>query len=530
MTKDTFTIENGVPLPDMGPSGLGRGHRSDLQKLSDPDKIRIVSRSFRDFILSTFPATQEDTSLLKGVGFLLFPTHVDSKWGSPIACCRTVAGFEGRDYKCAQNNYRDIARYFDRLKTHVLPDLTLTSYVAGEECRRIKSTGFTSSVEDALRAELRTPRSQILDPVFLVDGRTANRLNTSRIADLSRRAAEKTYPLAASDEIREVLQYLNNLPQNGFTKTLVHMSRAYDMASDFPDQPEPDPCHWNSHSGPSSLSASMSPREVAYRTLREIEENPKPLYEPGVRTARITPTGLNLTNIDSRIRRELTSKWVEYDLKSAQLAINCKDWGVPGVCAFLESGGDVWRDIASHAFPDLPFDADFKGVIKEAVYSISYGKSKPKVKAALTCHLGEYLRRSGRESDRMKNSEVSRTFTSHWIVRALLDAREGRVAQIEQEGGTYDDFGNWIALTEDVDVKSVLAQRAQSIEMAMVLPVYRLAKTTKDFTVILHQHDGFNVDFHAATRKERWVKRIEQVVAEEAVRRGIPTRLEVKTG
>ena len=76
----------------------------------------------------------------------------------------------------------------------------------------------------------------------------------------------------------------------------------------------------------------------------------------------------------------------------------------------------------------------------------------------------------------------------------------------------------------------MLAQISQSVEMKLLLPVIDLAMTTKDFRVMLWQHDGFSVSFHSKGRKERWIRRIKQVVQEEADLRGIPTGLDIKNG
>lgn len=529
MIQSDFEIENDVPLPDLGPSGLGQGFRSDLQKLSSPHKSRIVSRQFRDFLLNTFPTLQEDPSLLKGVEYLLFPAKVDPDWDSPIVCCRTVAGFEGKEYKCARNNYGDIKRYLIRLKETVLPGLECIRYNAEKrECGRIKSTGFPFDVEQALSKEVRTPLFRISDPVYLFDGRKANKENRRKMAKLFARDVDGDQRKPASDEVGEALQYLNKRPSNGFPHSPALFEEAYAIADTLPDRAEPTVCNHKGSSTRVNLSSAMSPREVAYRTLRAIEENPKPIYQPGERTARITAVGLNLTNVHSKIRRVLTRGLVEYDLKSAQLAINCADWGVPEVCAFLESGGNVWGTIMGEVFPELPPTDDLKTIVKEAVYSICFGKLEKDVRRTMSCHLNRYLPQYGIALNEA-TPELSRRFTSYWIVRAMLEAREGRLALIEQDGGAYDDFGNWIEVRKDMDAKSILAQRAQSIEMAMLLPVYRLAQTTKDFTVMLHQHDGFSVAFHSKSRKDRWARRIEEAVREEAQRRGIPTHLEVKS-
>jgi hypothetical protein len=71
-----------------------------------------------------------------------------------------------------------------------------------------------------------------------------------------------------------------------------------------------------------------------------------------------------------------------------------------------------------------------------------------------------------------------------------------------------------------------MAQQAQAIEMHLLLPVITLAKTTSDFQVTLWQHDGFSVNFTSQGRKERWIKKINEVVNSKINELGVITKLE----
>ena len=74
------------------------------------------------------------------------------------------------------------------------------------------------------------------------------------------------------------------------------------------------------------------------------------------------------------------------------------------------------------------------------------------------------------------------------------------------------------------DAASLMAEAAQVAEMELLLPVVRLAKTTKDFQITLSQHDGISILFRKD--KKQWIDRIDGEVSKKAKEFGFPTGLE----
>ena len=57
-----------------------------------------------------------------------------------------------------------------------------------------------------------------------------------------------------------------------------------------------------------------------------------------------------------------------------------------------------------------------------------------------------------------------------------------------------------------------------------VASAFRLARQTREFTIVLFQHDGFTL--HFLRRDEMWLGRIANVIQEEIAQHGVETRLE----
>ena len=62
------------------------------------------------------------------------------------------------------------------------------------------------------------------------------------------------------------------------------------------------------------------------------------------------------------------------------------------------------------------------------------------------------------------------------------------------------------------------------LPVKLVYPAFRLARETREFTIVLFQHDGFSL--HFLRREEMWLARIASVVQEEIAQHGVETRLE----
>jgi hypothetical protein len=235
------------------------------------------------------------------------------------------------------------------------------------------------------------------------------------------------------------------------------------------------------------------------------------------------------------LRKLITKGWYEFDLASSQLAIVGKTWEVAEVQEYLRSGSKIWADLINHygidatdlKKTDEAKYEDIKKVLKDSLYSLIYGKQKRN----LIRFLDEGLLPFGLK-------EAGKKFLNHPLMKTLFEAREKKITELNGCDTAETIFGRVIKIvggkTKDGKptaarkkcIRSIMAQQAQAVELYLLLPVVDLAKTTNDFQITLWMHDGFSVNFSDATKIERWITRMNQVVVDRADELGIITRLE----
>ena len=465
-----------------------------------------------------------------------------------------VAEVAGERKRALQGNFqsqRYLERFADVVKEGSGGAITVkfSDYKAGSHCTH----GLFLKVPNSIKAAaLRDRDAGILEP--LVDLRTgepatgkAAKAESARIAKAFVEEAE-----ARSDvpEIaRRLLYYLVlTLPLRPFVALLkpdfITKVEAF-IGAEFAKEP--------------------ASRRYAIGVCQAILLDPKPLYHTSPKTVRLSPYGLNIAMLQSEVRKYWASLagWIELDLSNAQLAINAVRWNVQSVIETLRDPSySVWPDLIQHLGGDV---ADIKArglyervkdALKAVVYGLSYGMGKR--------NLGRFGKEFDADADKhrrvieevfgMKPKEAGRLLLQHPLITALLEARKGVFERVLADGGLTDCFGRWIKVEgRTIDqrkaaARSALAQAAQAEEMAILAPVIEAAieeaekaeklVNTKQQTnskvwgrplwrIVLWQHDGFSLWFKEERHRKTVVAKLQRLVAEEAEKRGIPTRLEV---
>ena len=129
------------------------------------------------------------------------------------------------------------------------------------------------------------------------------------------------------------------------------------------------------------------------KLLKKIGVNPKPAFRTSLKgnTVRIFENnGHAYLALKRDVRKALTRDWIEYDLKSAQLAIVAKLWNLPIITDFLRNGKDIWMEIGEtldivdkeKSNPNTHFK-DVKSDIKAALYAIIFGISNNNLEAMI---------------------------------------------------------------------------------------------------------------------------------------------------
>jgi len=157
-------------------------------------------------------------------------------------------------------------------------------------------------------------------------------------------------------------------------------------------------------------------------------------------------------------------------------------------------------------------------VLKEAIYSLCFGKSEANLRAFLEQHAMAAL-------------------LKHPILDELLRHRTRWFEEIKEQGGAMDVWGVWhgLAATKDPQTGkrrwagSVAGTVIQSVEMEIIAPVFDVALRhgrSDQFGITLFRHDGATLSFHAAEKTDRAKVKLKAAVETRAKELGVTTVLE----
>lgn len=343
------------------------------------------------------------------------------------------------------------------------------------------------------------------ESVYIDNGNKKSLKRERELLKLDREEAANLVAIADSPRARYMAQYLNNLPTNKFTA----------LAPNF-------------EAAETEIEKITNPnaQRIQKLILQTIKERPIPVYVPTANSDRLFTMGASMQNLKKSVRKALTQGWVEFDLSSAQLAIIARQWDVPEVLEFLESGKKLWSDLIAHlglSNLDLTSYERVKGTLKDHTYGIIFGMGETRLVNELDLSLSDFGVVNG-----------GQLFLSHPIMKAILIARKKRVNTLLKAGYTtevYDQPSPYdpptlktIKITKK-NVLSVLAQQAQAMEQVLIYPAFQLTNETTDFQITLYQFDGFSVSFSNKLRQEYWTKRICDAVNETCEHYGIKSFL-----
>jgi len=424
---------------------------------------------------------------------LLFSPHLCKDTGHVRVGRCALASDEGMLRLAFSRNYGGL-RLLRRFKREVCGDEGFTWSEHRWKDRRCRTavislpTGI-AAFRDALESSELTGD----DLVYFVSGRKGNDRERRRLQK-ERQEEALAMPRAYCTDAAMIVEYLNQRPSNSYKAILKHEEEARAYIATLPGQ------------------KMVTQRRV----LEAILACPQQLYGPSSaeRTVRVFGLGEGLTCASKGLRRILCQDWVEVDLCNAQLAIVARLWNMPDITAFLREHGSIWPRLLSRLGVGegaLRYD-EIKGVCKRALYAIIFGMRAHGVKRLLREELGAL------------GVDDPLRLLDDPIMSQLLERRKLQIEQLLEAGGAFTIYDQWLPAKNRAQVRSVLAQQAQAVELKLIVPIYELAKDTRDFRVMLHQHDG--VSIHFQRRREMWQRRINEAVDQRAKELGIETRLE----
>ena len=504
---DWWNLNEGITLkfPAL-PEGFLSGGKKKRKRREPPKFTYIqpapVTKKFREMSRQCFPALDKDPVYWRFFSYLIAGDFFDRDSGQLVLSRDVVAEVVG---KAGDKNVK-AGDFLKRFKKQVMRDRFdyRDAWVAKVQARLLEKLDLPEQLKKALEEEDFMVSS---GKVSLADGKVFHRKKAKQMREGLKAQAMRAIEYAKNPEAEEMLRYLNMLPHNLFTIVWKNKKQVKQAVA--------------------ALEEGRGKQQVeAY--VRSIMREPQPFYAPSAGVGdRIFGIGGNLTNVGADIRAILVPEWYEADLKNSQLAILARIGEIKEVQSFLAQGENVWAELCRHMGVPPDKYTDGKMALKGCLYPTTYGMSRANLKKTVVKKFDE----KGLVGD-------PRKFLKHWIIKALIKAREKLGRRIKAKGGMETCYGRfierrsseevfWSENEEEVETHQIMAIVAQALEMHLIYPAFELAKANrKEFTITLAQHDGFSVKFHR--RAEEWKKRIRKVVQERIDLWEIKTTLEWK--
>jgi hypothetical protein len=216
------------------------------------------------------------------------------------------------------------------------------------------------------------------------------------------------------------------------------------------------------------------------------------------------------------VRKAVTKGLVSLDINHAQISIAAKLWNIPSVQELLKGHTNIWSYLSTRLVSS--YQPELKDVLKKGMYSLMYGMSTHNLIEGNDTF-------DGLRSLLAPYHVEPEAFMEIDIMKDILNARKNMYGQIAVEYGAKDYYGRFIWVEDSVSVASVAAQVIQSYELALIAPIYRAAKITDQWHIVLHLHDGVFIRVRNLQSFRYWVDKLNDVVTDAADQMGIYTSL-----
>ena len=452
------------------------------------------------------PTAIEDERMVGFTLYLYNPHWTCSDTGWPVISRDICATIDGELDELESKHY--VAKDFlEEYRERVDPTFEWAGYDMNSTARRARVFAHD---EDLLTSILSKGPEDMIKRIYTIDGTVFNRKKQRAARERMYEEAMATRDHALCRVQQDVLDYMNGLPADRFTRAY----KKYGPAA----YAEADRLYRTGAINENAYSAALS-------ALRATGDQPKPHYgcSTRMRSTRIFPAHAGMLTLKSEVSEVLRKDWTTLDLVWSQTAINARAWGAEETLAFLEANlhddGALWRRWFTH----LGFDFDRLKAEAKAGDAIEYNRVKKPLK------IGNYATQFGMcvpgvlaTLDKAVGEGTGERMLEDELFDELLHCREDAFRDIEANGAT-DCFGNYLQVEPGQDACSVSAQLAQAQELQLLYPAIEYVKATDRADIVLWQHDGF--DLQCRRRTDKHVAEIQALVDAKARVLGIPTRL-----
>lgn len=474
---------------------------------------KAVSANFRKFVFNKYPNLCNDNPMSElyrnFFRYLCFSTNVDKREGMT----KDMLLIPHQKLKEFTNKPLSGQFILDNMKKDVLPNLVWSepSQFSNDgigysgTCRRILNDGFDDEMNEELELELqRIPRANS-GFVFFFSGNNFDKycIRQQRLQELSNHIDYiETFELNPTQ--RKIYDYLDHSNGEINVRKLTMNAAAIENAIIQIENP--------------------NSRKIQRRILSSITGFPKVLYAPSKedRTPRLSCTNDSFITLKREVRKAFSIGWTEVDLESSQFCIFSKEVNAPLSESLIASDHNIWEYFASTCGVELtPMVKN--DVFKPTMYGIVFG-----------------------QGDRKRNARLKKynflNLLDNPIINELLEYRNIYYKKIQDDGFIYDAWGNKLDLKERTElfdklklkknpIASLVSSRIQSIEMAIIEPIYDIAIEHGEryqFQIMGHQHDGMTMSFNNKERQQYVLRLMREAVSERAKQFGITMKLESK--
>ena len=437
-----------------------------------------VKREVRERFAQEHEEATRQAALMRLVQHIAFgpPSRTTDRITVPYGL---LAAIEGKTKEANHKKYCG-QRILDRYLQH-FPGATFNDhdYRAGL-AREVVSTGLPDYLQPG------NPKHE--DCVFFASGRDATKsaLQRQRQATKARlrEAAVTTY-----DVTKQVLDQFARHRDTLYAQPMSRIQHAYAVADSLP---------------------SATKRDRSLAALARIELQPVQLLFAPPLSARAYDTSLSYQQLTKAVLQSLYQGYYELDLKSAQLATVAALWNISIIQEFLADEQCIWTELA-RAY-EQPLTPIFKDAVKQALYATTFGARRTTTDTI--------LRESGLAPHR---------FNEHFIVQALHEARQRHIDGLLRNDTVR--IGNRSFNAKHHRIPSLLAIQAQYEEQMLLKPVLDLATSSNGkrqaISILVYRFDGLIAQPREGVHPHTTFKNAQRLVAKEATKRGINTRLEV---
>lgn len=478
----------------------------------------IASENAREIAQKDWPGL--DKVQWKFLSYLLFGVYKDKSSSRLLLPAEIIARINGKYSQWKNNNFNS-SQFLGEFQNTVPIKYSKWSYVE----RQLVRVLLEFPISDELEAEIQKGLAEgWTNSVYFASGRKVTDKTKKTENDLSRQEALESMATTIP-EAQALIEYLNTPRPHLYSSLLKNLPKAREIAKTLKKD---------------SVGQLKMLNIMQYQT--------QPYYRTVEATTRVYAIKENMTYLARPVRKALTNGLWECDLKSAQLAIAAKVWNVPVVAEFLKEKKSIWEELSDW----MGFEA--KDIYKNTLYALMFGSGSlllsrivseldlthpidvildPKFSKLYWSRKKTYLKDEELIENiikEVKGRDLMSKFKTHPLIKEILKARAKQLRKIRRAKGAFNFFKIWLS-TDKFPPKSILAQVAQSYELALLWPIIELAIKNQDkkgFKIVLWQHDGLTIKVDDNNLEQLWIEKLKFAVSQKAFNLEINTELEVE--